>query len=353
MPINASIEFDKAQAKYDAAQSNLEKLNALQEMKSTAPAHKGAEKLRAEITGKIAKVKKEMEKQKAQAKKSSGSSINVRKDGVGQIVILGAPNTGKSHLFNLLTGLKIEEADYPFTTSKPEVGMMDYKGAKVQLIEAPAIISGSSSGKANGTQILGLARNADAFIICYNTEDERQMAISELEKVSILVNRNKPKIRIMPSDYKGITISGKQFLKMGEKEFETALKSFGIHNASVLLEEETTLDKFSEALDETLDYKKCVFVNTRKITEFEKLGEKIFLLLGRIIIYTKRPGHEADLNDPLVLKDGSTIGDVAELVHKELAQKLRYARVWGSSKFAGQRVSKDYPLKSGDIVELS
>ena len=119
MPINASIEFEKARGKYDAAQTQSEKLAALQEMRSTAPAHKGGEKLRAGISGKIAKLKKEMEKQRLQAKKSSKFSINVKKEGDGQIVILGVPNSGKSYLLRELTGIDIEVASYPFTTTKP------------------------------------------------------------------------------------------------------------------------------------------------------------------------------------------------------------------------------------------
>ncbi len=352
MTINAGVEFENAKEKYDSAETQGEKLSALQEMRSTAPSHKGAEKLRAEISGKIAKLKKEMEKQKQQEKKSSGHSINVKKEGDGQIVILGVPNSGKSFLLKQLTGVDVFVAPYPFTTTKPEIGMMDYKGAKIQLVEVPAIIQGSSKGKANGTQLLSLARNADAIIIIYRTKEERDIVINELKNVSIIVNRKKPKITINPSEYKSITVSGKQHLKMSEKEFEAALKSFGIFHASVLLEEATTLQKLSEVLDHTLEYKNCLLIKQDEYKDVDILKEKIFNLLERILVYTKKPGKAPDMSDPLVMKKGSIVGDVANLIHKEIASHIKHVRVWGSSKFPGQRVSKDYKLKNEDIIEI-
>ena len=151
----------------------------------------------------------------------------------------------------MLTGVDVEIASYAFTTTKPEIGMMAYKGAKVQLVEVPAIVEGSSEGKANGTQLLSLARNADAIIIMHRDEAEKQMAINELLKTGIIVMHKKPRIKIIQnSEYKGITIAGKQFLKMQEKDLEAALKGAGIHKASVLLEEDTTAEKLAEALDE-------------------------------------------------------------------------------------------------------
>ncbi|PIN84793.1 MAG: hypothetical protein COV47_05565 [Candidatus Diapherotrites archaeon CG11_big_fil_rev_8_21_14_0_20_37_9] len=354
MPINASIEFEKAKAKFDLAETPSEKLAALQEMRSTAPAHKGAEKLRAEITLKISRIKKDMEKQKQQDKKAAaGHSINIRKEGAGQIVILGMPNTGKSHLLNKISNVQVEEAPYPFTTSKPEIGTMDYKGAKVQIIEVPAIIKESSKGKANGTKLLGLARNADAIIITYKKETEKEIVVNELKNVGIIVNRKKPKIEIKISTYKNITISGKQHLKMSEKELESILKSFGIHHASVLLEEETTIEKLAEVLDTGLEYKNCLFVKNDAQLDIDEIKKQSFFLLEKILIYTKRPGKEPDFTDPLAVDKKSTIKSVAEQIHKDLAKKLKFVKVWGSTKFPGQRVSKSYSLQNEDIIELN
>lgn len=355
MTTNPGPEYFLAQEKYEQANTTQQKIAALTEMLKHCPRHKASEKLVAELTYKISRLKQDVEKEKAQqAKRGGGSSINVKKDGVGQIVVMGAPNSGKSYLLKMLTGVDVEIAPYPFTTTKPEIGMMNHRGARVQVVEVPAVIEGSSEGKANGTQILGLARNADAIIIMHRDEAEKQMAIGELAKTGIIVTRKKPRITIIQnSEYNGITVAGKQFLRISEKELEDTLKGFGIHKASVLLEEDTGREKLAEALDESLDYKNALFIQTGSEGRVDELKGKVFGLLEKIIVYTKKPGEEADMNDPLSVREGSTISDVAVLVHKEIASSIKYAKVWGSAKFDGQRVGKDYRLKDGDIVEIS
>ncbi len=353
MPTNVSYEYAAAQAKYEAAETMSEKLAALQEMRSTAPKHKGAEKMRAGISKKIALLKMQMEKQKEQAKKrGGGKSLNVKKEGIGQIVIVGMPNSGKSTLLKRLTGVDVEIANYPFTTKKPEVGMINYNGGWIQLVEIPALIKGSSKGKANGIQLISLVRNADAAILTIVDDDEKKLLINELNRSNIKINKNKPKIEVKPTNYKGITIAGKKNLKIKEDELKDFLKGMGYHKASVLLGEETTIEKVAEALDSRIEYKKAVFVKRGIAENDEKLKEKIFNMLGKILVYTKKPGGKADMGDPLVLKEGATVEDVAGSLHKDFTRNLKYVRVWGSAKYPGQRVSKKYKLKNGDIIEI-
>ena len=352
MTTNPGPEYFIAQKKYEEANTPESKIAALQEMLKFVPRHKASENMVAELTWKISKMKKDIEKQKEQSKKSTGYSINVRKEGAGQIVLMGMPNTGKSTLLKLLTGTNVEIAPYPFTTKTPEIGMMDFKHIKVQLVEVPALIEGSSEGKADGTRMLSLARNADAVVVLHRDEQEKQVVIKELEKSGIIIDRKKPKITIEHSALKGITISGKQFLKIAEKQVEEALHGIGIHNANLLVEEPLTLEKLNEALDETLEYKNCLFLNIFTEKDTEKIKQEIFALLEKIIIYTKKPGQEPDYNMPLALPKNATIDAVANLIHKDIAKNLKYVRVWGSTKFPGQRVSKDYKLQSGDIIEV-
>ncbi|MFH1586759.1 MAG: GTPase [Candidatus Diapherotrites archaeon] len=353
MPTNVSVEYAAAQEKYEAAETMSEKLAALQEMRSTAPTHKGAEKMRAGISKKIALLKIQMEKQKEQAKKSGGGqSINVKKEGMGQIVIVGMPNSGKSFLLKRLTGVDVEIADYPFTTKKPEIGMINYNGGWIQLIEIPALIEGSSGGKANGIQLISLVRNADAVVFTIANNDEEKILLNELNRSNIKVNRSRPKIEIKVTDYKGITIAGKNNLKVTEDELKDFLKGMGYHKASVLLGEETTIEKVAEVLDSRIEYKKAVFVKRGDDENDEKLKERLFNMLGKILVYTKKPGGKADMDDPLVLKEGATVEDVAGNLHKDFARNLKYVKVWGSAKYPGQRVSRDYELKNGDIIEI-
>ena len=357
MPSNVSFEFERAQIKYEQANSPEAKLTALMEMKSTAPAHKGAEKLRAEINHKIAALKASIERQKSQqAKRGSAPNIYVKKDGVGQIAIVGPPNTGKSWLLNKLVGRKVvEEASYPFTTKKPEPGMMDYGGGHIQLVEIPAMVKGSADGKAQGKELISMVRNADAIIIVGSKEEEKMIA-AELGKGHIILNRKRPKIDVKHSDFQGIQISGKEYLKFPMPQLEGYLKSIGFANSSVIVSGPVnSLTEVSQALDDRTMYKKSLTVDTRKVTEHQLLDlrDKIFLLLDRILVYTKKPGREAEMDEPLALEKGATISDLARSLHKDFAKKLRFAKVWGSTKFPGQRVGPDYELHNKDIVEIS
>jgi len=378
MPANVSVEFEKAKKKFEEARTPLEKLAALQEMRSFAPSHKGGEKLRAEISKKIALTKKEVEKQrKVKAKKGSGISFNVKKEGAGQIVLLGVPNSGKSFFLNKLTNVQVEIAPYAFTTKKPQVGIMDFSGARVQLVEMPALVEGSSEGKANGNLILSAVRNADAVIFVLeerNALEQLNLLLNELDKAFIKVNRRKPLIEVKHSEFFGLSISGENFLKVPKEQLKLFLRDAGYANASISLGEGADLKKVAEVLDSRNVYKKVLAVISKapgkkslelldlegkKIDfvffnekELGKLKEKIFLLLDKIIVFTKKPGQPADFKDPLVLEKNAIVEDVAKKLHKELAQNLRYVKLWGSSKFSGQRVSKAYILKDRDIIEI-
>ena len=141
MPINADYKYFEAQKKYNEAKTTQEKLKALQELLSVSPSHKGAEKLRQEIKTKIAKLKEKQEKERLK-KKSSGKSFFIKKEGIVQVALVGLSNVGKSFLLSKLTGARVEIADYEYTTKKPEIGILDYNGIKIQLIEIPALFTG-------------------------------------------------------------------------------------------------------------------------------------------------------------------------------------------------------------------
>lgn len=377
MVVNGGVEYGAAEQRYQDAKSNEEKLLALMEMLRTVPKHKGTENIRVELNKKVAKLKSEVEKQKLSVpKKGGGQNLSVKKEGAGQVCLLGLPNAGKSWLFNRLTGLSILEAPFAFSTSLPEKGMMKFEDIQIQVVELPAIVEGSNDGKANGTQVLSLARNADALVIVVNALDainELKVIGAELKQAKILVNKQKPNIRIKHSDFSGVHLSGKEHLQMPQEDFEAFLQTIGYANADVLLEEQTTKEKVLQVLDESIRYIPALFVLCRNDssqlaaiqsavgannvvlvgdeTQAKSIQQNIFSLLHVIRVYTKKPGHEVDLKDPLVLPEKATVEDAAKTLHKDFSS-LKSARVWGSSKMEGQRVGKDYVLQDKDIVEI-
>jgi len=359
MSTNAGLEYGLAQKKYDAAKTPEEKLAALLEMQTHMPKHKGAEKLRADLNRKVSELKSELERQKAgSAKKGSGSpSMYVKKDGTGQIVIVGLPNSGKSWLLNKIVGKKIaEETPYPFATTEPVPAMFEYDGALVQLVELPALIEGSSDGKAQGKEIIGVIRNADAVLFTVNSEEQKRVLLNEMEKSYVYINRTRPPIVVKGSSFPGVQISGKEFLKFAPLQLELYLKNSGHINCQVLISGPiNSLSEVAEAMNEKINYKRAVFVNPYEVNDHAlvDLKDQLFLLLDKILVFTKKPGEEADLNDPIALSRDSTVGELAKILHKDFAKNLKFAKVWGSTKFAGQRVGPDYILKNKDVVEIA
>ncbi|MCD6247340.1 MAG: 50S ribosome-binding GTPase [Candidatus Diapherotrites archaeon] len=377
MPTNVSIEFALAQKKYEDAKTLEEKLAALLEMQRYAPDHKGAENLRAEISRKIRALREKIEKQEEQRKKATGRALGIRKEGIGQIVLVGMPNSGKSTLLKALTNADVEVASYPFTTKEPAIGMMEYNKAQIQLVEIPALIEGSSQGKARGTELLGLIRNADAVALVLDANNalyEFNVLMKELIKADILLNERKPKIVIKKSEFQGLAIVGERYLQMPKKDLENYLKKQGLHNISVIISEPADYKKIDRALNKRLVYKKALAIIVDKFgnanipeeiskkmkaivikkldeEEKKKLKEALFKLLNVVLIFTKKPGGKP-AEKPMALPAGSTIEDVAKALHRDFYKGLKYARVWGSTKFPGQKVAKEYVVQNRDIVEL-
>jgi ribosome-interacting GTPase 1 len=83
----------------------------------------------------------------------------------------------------------------------------------------------------------------------------------------------------------------------------------------------------------------------------EPLRSSIYHMLGVMRLYTKRPGKPADHDSPFTLPIGGTVEELAELVHRDLAETLKHARVWGSIG-EGLTVGREHVLADGDVVEL-
>ena len=354
MPSNVTVDFELARLRHQQAKTPEEKLDALMEMHRFAPSHKGGENLRRDISRKIAQARKDIEKQKKRDKqKGGGASLAVKKEGIGQVVLVGMPNSGKSWLLNRLTGVDVEIAPYPFTTKKPEIGMMDYRGAKIQLVELPAIVEGSSGGKANGPQLLSVARTADAIVLVAKSAEEREMLKKEMGNAHIMLNEKRPMIEISANKFGGIEIANKKNLKLPMQQIVNFFKDRGMHNASIVLNEQLKeLHRLDLVMDNRIVYKKALAVNAFNESELQGISERIFSLLDKILIYTKKPGEKPEYETPLALPLDSTAEDVAKMLHKDIATKLKYARVWGSGKFGGQRVAKNSRLQNLDVVEL-
>jgi len=323
MPANLTPEYLAAEARYRAAKTDQEKLEALREMLKTIPKHKGTEKLQADIKRKIAQLRT--------APKKRGPSRTVldyiEREGAGQVALAGLPNSGKSSILGKLTNARPEVADYPFSTLKPLPGMMEFEEIQIQLIDLPPLSREYTEG-----WVYSHIRYADLVLLVLDLGAEDPEG-DLLELLSLL---EEVKLHLTPEPEEGLDEGTmvKRGLICGTK-----LDLPGAREHLVKIEEA------SVGLP-------IVALSTATGEGLEEFRRAVFAALEIIRIYTKEPGKKPDMERPYILPRGSTVLDVARAIHQDFAKRLKYAQLWGSGKFDGQRVPRDHEVQDGDIVEI-
>lgn len=301
MPANLPPQYFEAEKRFRLATTAQEKIAILREMLAIMPHHKGTDGLRAELNTKIAKLNKEIQKKRG----PHTFSYFIKKEGAGQVILIGLPNSGKSKLLCRLTNSTPEVAPYPFTTTSPVIGMLQVENIQIQLIELPAL-----THEFTKKWLSTLAFSADLLIFVID--------LNELNDLDII---------------------------------EEQINRFG-HKKTLLVGNKLDLPYAEQNLHKLKDkYTKIIGISCEQPTGLEKLKKEIYTSLNIIRVYTKEPGKEPELTEPLILPKGSTVLDAARQIHKHFVS-LKYARVWGTNKFEGQRVARDHELSDGNIVEF-
>jgi hypothetical protein len=328
MAANLTPQYLGAETEYKKAKTPEERLECLRKMYTLLPKHKASEKLQAELKRKISDARDEVEHGGKSAKKAS-VSYKVPRQGAGQYMILGAPNTGKSRLLTRLTRATSEVAPYPFTTREPHVGMMEWEDVRVQLIDTPPITADFLEG-----YLSSMVRVADAAVLMLDLGDDDGPFAAEavVERLThaktILTGRLPDSIGDPSIDYtRTMLVANKSDCDGAIDRLEIVREMFGprfpIHAISV--EAGTGLEEFRAEL---------------------------YRFLNVIRVYTKRPGKPPDMNSPFTCAEGSTLVELATLVHRDFGESLKSARLWGTGVFDGQTVPRDHVLHDKDIVEL-
>ncbi|MGA2677826.1 MAG: TGS domain-containing protein [Sedimentisphaerales bacterium] len=310
MPANLTPAYFKAEQWYRSATTPEEKILALEQMLAVMPKHKGTDKLKADLRQKLSALKEGEEKRR----KSGGVDIfHVPRTGAGQVVLLGMPNTGKSSIVGLLTDAKVHIADFPFATNVPVPGMMHFEDVPIEIVDMPPITADFSMPGQVGTY-----RNCDliAIVIDLSADVEEQWSIC----LNFLETRN---------------------LLLGKKTVCICTKSD--------IEADGAVDKVKKLCANRFD------MIATSVESGEGMGELLAMLfkqLSIIRVYAKPPGKKPDMNEPFTIPAGSTVLDLARVIHRELAEKLKHARIWGTNVYEGQSVQRNHVLNDKDIVEL-
>jgi hypothetical protein len=323
VPANLTPQYHAAEEAFRNATTIEEKIAALEEMLAVIPKHKGTEKLQADLKRRLARLREE-----GQKKTSAGrhDPFHVEKQGAGQVALVGYPNSGKSALVGALTRAKVKVADYPFTTTLPFSGMMPYEEIYIQLVDTPPL---TAEGFPPG--LAGLLRNADALLLVIDScagdcLEQLENSLRLLNERKIIRDDIPPGVRAIPP-HRLIIAANKAELPQGKENL-------------MLLRELLPADL------EVMPVSAATGLN------LEQLKTRLFAVLEVIRVFTRAPGKAPDLTRPFILPRGSTVLDLAESIHKDFLKTLRGARIWGSARFPGQNVPKEYILHDRDIVEL-
>jgi len=338
MPANLTPEYKAAEAAYRNATDARDRLTGLKDMLRTIPKHKGTEHLRADIKTRI----KDLTDEVASAKKTGvrgGPPTVIRLEGAAQVALIGPPNTGKSSLHVALTGSHAEIGPYPFATQYPTPGMLAVEDVSIQLIDQPSI-----SPEHPIPWIGNALQTADgaAFVVDLSHPG---CVLEVVQALEILAERKTVLTGTWPADEDPRRLSDRM-----PDPFTTTLPTVLIANKSDLVAE---ADEELQILEELAEITFPTLATSVETSDgLDRLGPWFFDRLGIVRVYTKVPGGEADSGRPFTVRKGQTVGDVAMLVHRDIAASMKYARIWGTGSFDGQQVGKDHPVRDCDVVEL-
>lgn len=335
------------------------------------------------VKAKIAKLRREvMDAGKGGGGGGDTTGFDVSKSGDTRVGLVGFPSVGKSTLLTKLTGTYSEAAGYEFTTLTAIPGTLNYRGAKIQILDLPGIIEGANDGRGRGRQVIGTARTCNLILIVLDAlkpATHKQLIEHELEAFGIRLNKSPPNMHFKRKDKGGINFQST--VVQTELDYDSVyqiLHEYRIHNADVTLRQDITADELIDVIEGNRVYMPCLYV-LNKIDQltieeltimdqmahnvvisahhgwnFDELLEDIWTYAKMLRVYTKPKGKNVDFTEPVILHDQNpTIEHFCLRIHKNLLKQLKYAWVWGQSvKHQPQKVGKDHVLMDEDIVQF-
>ncbi len=348
-----------------------------EEIKKT-PYNKATSHHIGKLKAKLARLRDEVVKKAAS--KGGGEGYSVRKSGDATVTLVGFPSVGKSTLLNKLTGANSEVGAYEFTTLDVIPGVLNHNNASIQVLDVPGLVKGAASGRGRGREVISVVRNCDLvlFILDVFQNYHHDVLIQELYDAGIRLNQRPPDVVINRQDRGGVTISSTVDLDISEDLIKDILGDYKIHNAHVLIRDSIDVDQLIDVImgnrvyipsvvvvnkvdmaDEYIleqckeDYPNATYISADKEENLEAVKDLIFDSLDFIRIYLKPQGGPADLEEPLIVRKGATVGDICDHLHRDFRRKFRYSLVWGeSAKHPGQRAGLDHTLYDKDLLTL-
>lgn len=387
MPTNLPPEAKAKWMKAMNAKTDEERIAALEEFLSAIPKHKGTENLVHFVRHRIAALRREVELKQKKERSSRGGQDHICREGGGgrQLGVVGLPSSGKSSLLKCLTNANVEPDDVPFTDSQPIPGMFIEDLIYYQLVKFPSLNPFDAESD-NNVLSASLARNVDGLLLVLDASMDLEDQINKIEEIfrggqGILIRQPRAAISIRRTVSGGIQVSG-SFKGCSVDSIKKLLTDYGILNAQVTINGEATLDDVEDALFKNYVYKPSIFI-VNKIDQSDRdylrmqasglepkifaslikckinrkqLSEAILKRLDLIRIYSKNTQSDSySRKPPLIMRRGSTVGDVAKTIHTGLYENFRYARVWRIDDYPNmyKKVGGlNYILDDQNIIEI-
>jgi ribosome-interacting GTPase 1 len=362
-----------------------DEIEAIEEEIAETPYNKSTEAHIGRLKAKLAEKKEEFEKR--QSSGSSGPGYAVEQTGDATVALVGFPSVGKSTLINALTNADSETGAYDFTTLNVNPGMLQYRGANIQLLDVPGLISGAAEGRGGGQEVLSVVRSADliVFVLSVFEIDQYEPLREELYANKIRLDTGPPSVNITRKGHGGIDVTTGPECELGEDTIVEVLRQNDYVNADVVVRGSVDVDELVDGVmdnrvylpslvtvnkadliepdyldtvheqlrNHDIDPDEAIFVSAETEQGLDGLKDEIWEALGLVRIYMDKPGRGVDWDDPLVLREGATVADACSKLGGEMEERFRFARVSGpSAKHDDQQVGEAHELADEDVVRL-
>jgi len=321
----------------------------------------------------------ELKDKAASRKKAGGTGYTIKKSGDATCALLGFPSVGKSTLLNAITNAESKIGAYDFTTLDVIPGLLNYENARIQIFDVPGIVKGASDGSGRGKEVLAAIRAAELIItvVDWQKPQQHKHIMKEVWDTNIRLNQKFPDVKFKKMGEGGIDLATTcKLTKMTKEMVKEMLREMGVMNCQIIIREDIDPDQLIDVVKGNRVYipgitvinkadidpekaknikkklKADILISADKKENLEELKELIFKKLELMRIYLKEQGKEADMKEPMIMKNGATIKDVCAKIHRNFVNKFKTAKVWGSSKFPGQTYGLDKEVKDKDIVEI-
>ena len=358
-----------------------EQIDALEEEIRTTQYNKATQHHIGRLKAKLARLKSEQELRRL---KSGGAGVSyaVKKSGNATVGLVGFPSVGKSTLLNQITDAESKVGSYDFTTLDIIPGVLYHRGVKIQVLDMPGLIRGAAKGRGRGREVLSVARACDVILLMIDVfETNVAVLTEELYLAGIRLNERPADVTLAKANRGGLTVNATvKLTKLDKEMIEDICREWGYLNGTGVVRQDLTEDQLIDVLAGNRVYTKALVtvnkidlvgpdylkalqakfpgwklvpISAEKGMGLTKLKDEIYGTLRFMRVYLKPQGKEADMKEPLIVKEHSDVGMVCDSIHREWRRRFRYANVWGpSAQFPGQKVGLDHMLRDTDVLTV-